>query len=55
MRRHTVEHTNKHTEEHTDFEGCCDAEDRKWFRLWNLLDDPGEDDWAYVYRVACDL
>ncbi len=22
-----------------------------WHRLWNLLDDPGDDDWAYVYAV----
>ena len=22
-----------------------------WLRLWNLLDDPGDDDWTYVYRV----
>ena len=41
----------EHTEEHTDIDGCFDAEDRKWQRLWNLLDDPGDDDWAYVYRV----
>ena len=41
----------EHTEEHTDIDGYCDAEDRKWLRLWKLLDDPGDDDWAYVYRV----
>ena len=46
-----MEHTGQHTEEHTEFDGCCDAEDRKWFRFWKLLDDPGEDDWVYVYRV----
>lgn len=41
----------QHTEQHTDIDGCCDAEDRKWFRLWNLLDNPGDDDWVYVYRL----
>ena len=46
-----MEHTEIHTAEHTDFDGCCDAEDRKWLRLWNLLDEPGDDDWAYVYQV----
>ncbi len=44
-------HTEEHTAEHTDNDGCFDAEDRKWHRLWNLLDDPGDDDWAYVYSV----
>jgi len=46
-----VEHTKEHTKEHTDFTGCFDAEDRMWHRLRKLLDDPGDDDWAYVYRV----
>lgn len=41
----------EHTEEHTEFNECFDAEDRMWLRLWNLLDEPGDDDWAYVYRV----
>ena len=44
-------HTEEHTAEHTDNDGCFDAEDRMWHRLWNLLDDPGDDDWAYVYAV----
>ena len=38
-----MEHTEEHTEQHTDIDGCFDAEDRKWHRLWNLLDDPGEE------------
>ena len=41
----------KHTTEHTDIGQYPDAEDRMWLRLWNLLDDSGDDDWAYVYRV----
>lgn len=41
----------EHTEEHTEFDGCCDAEDQMWLRLRSLLDDPGDDDWAYIYRV----
>jgi len=41
----------EHTEEHTDNDLHFDAEDRMWHRLWNLLDDPGDDDWVYVYRV----
>lgn len=40
-----------YTEEHTDINWCPDAEDRMWNHLWNLLDDPGDDNWAYVYRV----
>ncbi len=49
--QHTRQHTVGHTEEHTDFDGCCNAEDRMWHRLWNLLDNPSDDDWVYVYRV----
>ena len=41
----------EHTKEHTENDVCLDAEDRMWLRLWNLLDDPGDDDWVYVYRV----
>jgi hypothetical protein len=41
----------EHTKEHTDIGQYPDAEDRMWLRLWNLLDDPSDDDWAYVYRV----
>ena len=41
----------EHTEDHTDIDRCFDAEDRMWNRLWNLLDNPGDDDWAYVYLV----
>jgi len=41
----------EHTKEHTDIAQYPDAEDRMWLRLWNLLDDPGDDDWVYVYRV----
>ena len=46
-----MEHTEEHTNEHTEFDGWLDAEDRKWLRLWNLLDDPGDEDWVYVYSV----
>ena len=41
----------EHTKKHTEFDGCLNVEDRMWLRLWNLLDDPGDDDWAYVYRT----
>ena len=41
----------EHTKEHTDIGQYPDAEDRMWLRLWNQLDDPGDDDWAYVYSV----
>ncbi len=41
----------EHTIEHTDFDRCFDADVRMWHRLGILLDDPGDEDWAYVYRV----
>ena len=41
----------EHTKEHTEIDRHLDAEDRMWLRLWNLLDEPGDDDWCYVYRL----
>ena len=41
----------EHTKEHTDIGQYPDAEDRMWIRLWNLLDNPGDDELVYIYRA----